>query len=133
MSLSRAQKAFLIILIFAGAVIGFMIKLPSGFRHIDKELHAAFYFLAAALLNILLAKRNLLIHAFLFVALFLFGVAIEYSQEYSNKFLHRQIHGRFDPADVKANLTGLIAFSVLWIIYAGFSWLRKGDAGKQTT
>src|ERR1700712_5087730 len=85
---------------FAIAIVGFMIKLPSGFRHIDKELHTAFYFLAAAFLNVLFAKTRLVRHVIIFIALYVFGIAIEYGQAYSNKFFRSQIHGRFDPEDV---------------------------------
>ena len=45
--LSRQVKILLVIIFLIGTTIGFMIKLPSTFRHIDKEMHAAFYFLAA--------------------------------------------------------------------------------------
>ena len=111
------QRVLVVFICFAIAVIGFMIKLPSGFRHIDKELHATFYFLAAAFLNVLFAKSNLARHVLLFIALYVFGIAIEYGQAYSNKFFHRRIHGRFDPEDIQWNLKGLIAFSLLWLIY----------------
>jgi hypothetical protein len=87
-------------------------------RHIDKELHATFYFLAAAFLNFLFAKTKLLRHVIIFIALYFFGMAIEYGQAYSNKFFRNRIHGRFDPEDVQWNLKGLIAFSLLWVIYA---------------
>jgi hypothetical protein len=114
--LSPGQKVFIVVVCFAVAIIGFMVKLPSVFRHMDKELHAAFYFLAAALLNVLFAGTKLVRHVIIFVALYLFSMAIEYAQEYSNKLFHKRIHGRFDPEDLKWNLKGLIAFSVLWLI-----------------
>jgi hypothetical protein len=110
------QKVLVVFICFAFAVYGFMIKLPSGFRHIDKELHALFYFLAAALLNILFAGTKLIWHAIIFITLYLFGAAIEYMQEYSNRFFRRRIHGRFDPEDIQWNLKGLIAFSLLWLL-----------------
>jgi hypothetical protein len=44
-------------------------------------------------------------------------MAIEYGQQYSNRFFKRRIHGRFDPEDLQSNLNGLLAFSFLWIIY----------------
>lgn len=116
LKLSTGQRILIAIICFAVAIIGFMIKLPSGFRHIDKELHAAFYFLAAAFLNILFAKTNLVRHAVIFAFLYFFGMAIEYAQSYSNRFFRKRIHGRFDPEDVAANLNGLIAFSVLWLV-----------------
>ena len=118
MKLSPWIKILIALFCFAIAIIGFMIKLPSSFRHYDKELHALFYFLAAAFLNILFAKRNVLIHIVIFVFLYLFGMAIECSQEYSNKVFHNRIHGRYDVEDVAANLKGLIIFSLIWLVYA---------------
>lgn len=114
---TSTQKILLVLLCFAVAVVGFMVKLPSAFRHVDKELHAAFYFMAAALLNVLFAGTKLTRHALIFLALCLFGVAIEYAQDWSNRLTHTRIHGRFDPEDLQWNLKGLIAFSVLWILY----------------
>jgi hypothetical protein len=126
--LSAWQKILIVFACFAMAVIGFMIKLPSGFRHIDKELHAVFYFLAAALLNILFAGRKLVWHIVIFISLYLFGAAIEWGQDYSNEFFRRRIHGRFDPEDVQWNLKGLIAFSLVWLLYAlAMLALRKGE------
>jgi hypothetical protein len=123
--LSTTTKIFLVFAAFAVAIYGFMLKLPSGFRRHDKELHSAFYFLAAAFLNILFAKRNFIIHAVLFVVLYAFGVAIEYAQEYSNKLLHKRIHGRFDIEDVYANTKGLVLFSVLWLVYIVIVFVYK--------
>jgi hypothetical protein len=123
--LSTTTKILLVLVAFAVAIYGFMLKLPSGFRRHDKELHSAFYFLAAAFLNILFAKRNIIIHAILFAGLYAFGVAIEYAQEYSNKLLHKRIHGRFDIEDVYANVRGLVLFSVLWIVCVLAFWLYK--------
>jgi hypothetical protein len=116
MGLTVWQRVFVALICFAAAIYGFMIKLPSGFRHIDKEMHALFYFLAAALLNILFAGTKLVRHIVIFVTLYLFGMAIEYAQEYSNKFFRQRIHGRFDPEDIQWNLKGLIAFSMLWLL-----------------
>lgn len=116
MKLNNWIKAILVITCFGVSVAGFLIKLPATFRHIDKEMHSLFYFLAAAFLNILFAKRNIIRHAVIFAGLYLFGMAIEYAQEYSNTFLHKRIHGRYDPEDIRYNLKGLIAFSVLWLI-----------------
>ncbi|MFN2439876.1 MAG: hypothetical protein ABR503_11805 [Chitinophagaceae bacterium] len=110
------QRVHVVFACFAVAIVGFMIKLPSGFRQIDKELHATFYFLAAALLNGLFANTKLVRHVIIFVALYLFGMAIEYAQSYSNWFFRTRIHGRFDPEDVQWNLKGLLAFSMLWLL-----------------
>ncbi len=115
--LPKWTKIFLICACFAPSIVGFMVKLPTSFRHFDKELHAVFYFIAAAFLNKLFANKNLLGHLLIFGGLNLFGLSIEYAQEYSNKVFHTRIHGRFDPEDVQYNLKGLIAFSILWIIY----------------
>lgn len=114
--LTGRQRMVLVVVCFIVAIIGFMVKLPSAFRHMDKELHATFYFLAAAFLNILWAQKKLVRHALIFGALYLFGIAIEYAQAYSNSFFRKRIHGRFDPEDVQSNLRGLLLFSLLWII-----------------
>ena len=118
---SSTQRILLAIFCFAIAIVGFMVKLPSVFRHIDKELHASFYFLAAAFLNVLFAKAKLWRHVLILVVLYLFGIAIEYSQAYSNQLLHARIHGRYDPEDVQWNLKGLLAFSAIWLCW----WAAK--------
>lgn len=128
LNLSITQKIVLAVFCFGIAIVGFMLKLPSMFRGMDKEMHAAFYFVAAAFLNILFAKRNLLIHIFIFGFLYAFGYAIERAQEYSNKFFRSRIHGRFDPEDVAANLQGLLYFSVMWVIVVAISYLFKKQA-----
>lgn len=117
MKLNNGIKLLLVGICLIVSLIGFMVKLPFSFRHIDKELHTAFYFLAAAFLNFLFTNKKLIRHILIFVVLYLFGTAIEYAQEYSNKFFHKRIHGRYDVEDIQSNLKGLIAFSVLWIIY----------------
>lgn len=127
-NLSITTKLVIAVFCFGIAIVGFMLKLPSMFRGMDKEMHAAFYFLAAAFLNILFAKRNLIIHAIIFGFLYMFGYAIELAQEYSNKFFHKRIHGRFDPEDVASNLQGLIYFSAIWIVYAAISFLIRKPA-----
>lgn len=114
--LTVQQKVIVALACFTIAIVGFMIKLPSGFRHIDKELHAAFYFSAAAMLNILFAGTKIIRHVLIFIALYLFGMVIEYAQAYSNRFFRTRIHGRFDPEDLQWNLKGLIAFSLLWLL-----------------
>ena len=126
--LNTWHKLFITVFCFGIAIVGFMLKLPAMFRGMDKEMHAAFYFLAAAFLNILFAKRNLIIHAFIFGFLYMFGYAIELAQEYSNKYFHKRIHGRFDPEDVASNLQGLIYFSMIWIAYTALSFLVKKPA-----
>lgn len=117
LKLSNWMKVFLVFIWLLASVLGFMIKLPSTFRHSDKELHAAFYFLAAFFLNVLFTNGKFTRHFLIFLLLYLFSISIEYAQEYSNKYFRARIHGRYDPEDVKYNLRGLIAYSVLWIIY----------------
>lgn len=128
------QKIVLTLFCFGIAIIGFILKLPAAFRGYDKELHAAFYFFAAAFLNILFAKRNLLVHAIIFGCLYLFGMAIEHGQVLSKKLWHIP-HGRYDPEDVQGNLRGLLLFSVVWIIIAGISFIsgnKKKDNPVET-
>ena len=125
MKLSTWQKLSIAVFCFGIAIVGFMLKLPAMFRGMDKEMHALFYFLAAAFLNILFAKRNLVIHAIIFGFLYTFGYCIELAQEYSNKYFHKRIHGRFDPEDVASNLQGLIYFSAIWIVFAALSFVFK--------
>jgi len=120
LQLTNWTKIFLICTCFALSTLGFMVKLPSSFRQFDKELHAIFYFIAAAFLNILFTNKKIVGHILIFGGLYFFGVAIEYAQDYSNKIFHKKIHGRFDPEDVQYNLKGLIAFSILWIIIVAF-------------
>ncbi|WP_336517051.1 hypothetical protein [Pollutibacter soli] len=132
LKLSRGFKISLTIICFGIAIVGFILKLPSQFRHYDKELHAAFYFLAAAFLNILFAGRKLWKHILVFGFLYLFGIAIEYGQEYSKKKFHIA-HGRFDPEDVQSNLYGLIAFSAVWVVFALIALVVKGSVNDGRT
>jgi len=120
MKLNKWTKILLVSVCFALAIVGFMVKLPSGFKHFDKELHSIFYFFAAAFLNLLFANKKIVLHLLIFISLYLFGISIEYAQAYSNDLFHVRIHGRYDPEDVQSNLKGLIAFSICWIIYVAF-------------
>ena len=129
---SKGTKIVLVCACFSLSILGFLIKLPSSFRHYDKELHSIFYFLAAAFLNLLFANKKIFRHILIFVALYLFGISIEYAQEYSNKLLHTRIHGRYDIEDVQSNLKGLIAFSACWIIYVAFSFAYNKGKFKQS-
>lgn len=123
------QKILLTLFCFGIAIIGFIVKLPSEFRGYDKELHATFYFCAAAFLNILFAKRNIIIHSVIFGALYVFGIMIEHGQVMSKK-LWQIPHGRYDPEDVQGNLRGLLLFSAVWLVYIAIYYLtrRKEDA-----
>lgn len=127
--LSTSTKILFISVCFGLSIIGFMIKLPSAFRHIDKELHSLFYFCAAVFLNLLFVNRNFSRHVLVFIILYFIGISIEHAQAYSNKLFHVRIHGRYDPEDVLYNLYGLIACSMLWFIYTVFCliFLRKPE------
>jgi hypothetical protein len=133
MPFNKWTSIFLAIVAGAASIIGFMVKLPSVFRHIDKELHALFYFAAAAFLNMLFAKKKIGRHLLIFGILYFFGVCIEYAQAYSNKFFHKRIHGRFDPEDVAANLNGLLAFSILWLLYVSGSFVYRKMTVQEAT
>ena len=105
----RDYRKILLILFFAAcSFLGFMVKLPRVFHHYDKELHTLFYVFAILLLTFLFPKRWLLAT----ISLLLFGVFIEYAQEFSNKITIRMIgkaiHGRFDVEDVHSNFYGII-------------------------
>lgn len=131
MKLNNWSKVLLILACMCFSFIGFLIKLPSVFSHYDKQLHTIFYFAAAAFLNLLLANKNIIRHSLIFIALYLFSVGIEFSQEYSNKFFHKRIHGRYDVEDIHANLKGLILFSVVWLVYIAISFtFSRGKPGK---
>lgn len=131
MKLNNWTKALLTGVCFVIAITGFMIKLPPVFQHYDKEMHALFYFCAAAFLNILFAGTKITRHIAIFIFLVLFGMAIEYAQEYSNKLLHKRIHGRYDVEDVQSNLKGLIAFSMVWIVYVALWSLYQKSKHKK--
>jgi hypothetical protein len=125
MKLHTNLKIFLVLTFSIISIVGFMLKLPSAFSHYDKVLHASFYFFAAAFLNILFTKGKLIIHCLIFSILYVFGIAIEFAQEYSNRFFHKRIHGRFDPEDIRHNLKGLLTFSVIWICFTIISMVFK--------
>jgi len=124
-NLNNRTKIALVVICFVASVTGFLIKLPSAFRHIDKELHFAYYFLAAGFLNVLFNIKNLLKHIFVAALLYAFGVGIEFAQENYNKVFHVRFHGRYDPEDVKANLTGIVSFSILWLLVMAIRALVK--------
>ncbi len=130
---NKKGKLLLFFFFLVLSIIGFMVKLPSVFRHYDKELHSLFYFLAAAFLNILFAKKRFTKHILIFAFLYLLGMSIEYAQEYSNQFFRKRIHGRYDKEDVLSNLKGLITFSVVWVIYVGIAFFIKKPAMQQET
>jgi len=128
--LNKWSKILLVSGCFAAAFVGFMVKLPTGFKHFDKELHSLFYFFAAAFLNLLFTNKKIAIHLLIFISLYLFGISIEYAQAYSNDLFHVRIHGRYDPEDVQSNLKGLIAFSICWILYVVLSFVFNKISAK---
>lgn len=123
--ISNKDKFAIVAVCFAIACYCFLIKLPVPLRKIDTELHALFFFLAAAFLNVLFQVRKLNNHLLIFGMLFLFGALIEFAQEYSNSFFPRRIHGNFDPEDLKHNLLGLFSFSLLWFAFIIVSRIVK--------
>jgi VanZ family protein len=102
------KKLYFILTCLFLSTIGFMLKLPKVLHEFDKELHFTFYFSAVIVLSFLYPKKWL---SNTFVLSF-FGVFIEFSQEYSNKFsiyfTGKKIHGRFDFEDIIYNILGLI-------------------------
>jgi hypothetical protein len=115
------HKLILISFLTIFSVIGFMVKLPKAFHHFDKELHLLFYFGATTLVTILFPKR----WGFSFFVIAIFGIMIEFAQEFSNKIsirvIGKTIHGRFDIEDVKYNMIGifcgLILFKIIQLIF----------------
>ena len=120
--ISNKIKSIILIVCFGLSCYGFLLKLPAPFRKIDSELHALFFFVAAAFLNILFRIKKTYNHFFIFGMLFLFGAFIEFAQDYSNKIWHEKIHGNFDPQDLKYNLFGLLVFSLFWFTY--YLWVQ---------
>jgi len=84
-----------------------MVKLPAVFHQYDKELHAAFYFMAVIYFGLQFPKKWLLI----VFCLLIFGIGIEMAQAFSNRIsirlIGKPIHGRFDIEDIRYNFKGL--------------------------
>ena len=121
-------KLLLIFISFGIALYCFMIKLPVPLRKIDTELHALFFFSAAAFLNLMFCVKEINNHLMIFGLLLTASVLIEFAQEYSNSLVIKRIHGNFDPIDIKYNLFGLIVFSILWFTYYIFLMGRKSHS-----
>jgi len=115
--ISKNVKIALVFTVIIISVYCFLIKLPFPLRKMDTQLHAIFYFSAAAFLNILFYVKKLNTHFLIFGMLFLFSALIEFAQEFSNTMVKKRIHGNFDPVDLKYNLVGLTLFSIVWFIY----------------
>ena len=116
-------KILLTFFLISLAIAGFMIKLPLPFRTIDKELHTSFYFFAATFFSLIFSKSRFINVFFILVFLALFGIAIEYAQQFSNRFFSHRIHGNFDPEDIKSNIAGLILFFICFCIYSTFRFV----------
>lgn len=115
MNLKNPNKFVIAFAFITISIIGFMVKLPPVFRSIDQEMHALFYFSAAFFFNYFFGNKKISTHIFIFCALFTASCFVEFAQEYSNRIFGK-IHGNFDPQDVKYNLLGLVAFSVVWVV-----------------
>lgn len=126
------NKMILVVICFAVATAGFLIKIPVPLRGHDKLLHGAAYFLAAAGLHFLFRKALLVI----LLVLALFGVLIEYLQQVANKVMHTHIHGRFDIEDIYANGKGLLLYAGLALIFmalsAGYKFAASFSKAKST-
>jgi hypothetical protein len=106
-----------LIIIALISYIGFMLKLPSIFIGLDKELHFAFYFFASLFLSVVLYKKSFFTYIIAIVVLFMFSVFIETTQEISNTIIGRKIHGNFDREDLKYNLFGIVSYMFFWLHY----------------
>jgi ABC-type iron transport system FetAB permease component len=113
MKLTKSEIG-LIMTLLTLSFIGFIIKLPSVFRHHDSELHFLFYLLTAIFFYFIFGKNRMSNHIVIFFLLLIFGIGIEVMQELSNHLLPKKIHGKFDPKDVFYNLLGLVAATVFW-------------------
>jgi hypothetical protein len=123
--ITNKTKIVITLIALSIAIYGFMLKLPSSLRGIDKQLHASFYFAASLFFNVLFNNKNILIHLAIVGSLFFLGFTIEHVQEYSNKLVGKTIHGRFDKEDIKWNVYGLIAFSLVWLSHFILSFFEN--------
>lgn len=97
------------------AFVGFMVKLPKIFGNYDKQLHFLFYFYASFMVCYFYANYKIINFLIIISCLIFFGFFIEYSQEYSNRFFRKRIHGSFDIQDIKYNVMGISLYSSIWI------------------
>ena len=113
MKLTKTEIGLIVTLLML-SFFSFMLKLPSVFRHHDRELHFLFYLLTAIFFYFIFGKNRMSNHIVIFFLLLIFGIGIEVMQELSNHLLPKKIHGKFDPKDVFYNLLGLIAATLFW-------------------
>jgi hypothetical protein len=91
--ISKNVKIVLVITAIIISFYCFLIKLPLPLRKMDTQLHAIFYFSAAAFLNLLFCVKKLNTHFLIFGMLFLFSALIEFTQEFSNTLVKRVFTG----------------------------------------
>ena len=113
MKLTKTEIGLIVTLLMI-SFFGFMLKLPSVFRHHDRELHFLFYLLTAIFFNLIFGKEKLTYLVIIFFSLLFFGIGIEVLQELSNHISTKKIHGNFDPVDVFYNILGLIVATLFW-------------------
>ncbi len=113
MKLTKTEIGLIVTLLMI-SFFGFMLKLPSVFRHHDRELHFLFYLLTAIFFNLIFGKEKLTYLVTIFFSLMIFGIGIEVLQELSNQISSKKIHGNFDPVDVFYNILGLIVATLFW-------------------
>jgi ABC-type sulfate transport system permease component len=113
MKLTKTEIGLIVTLLML-SFFGFMLKLPSVFRHHDRELHFLFYLLTAIFFNLIFGKEKLTYLVTIFFSLLIFGIGIEVLQELSNHISTKKIHGNFDPVDVFYNILGLIVATLFW-------------------
>jgi hypothetical protein len=103
----NTYKIILISILAVFSIVGFMVKLPKIFHHFDKELHMIFYFSTIMIIAFFFPKRWMISS----IGLALFGIIIEFVQEFSNKIsiriIGKAIHCRFDVEDLKYNFIGI--------------------------
>jgi hypothetical protein len=112
----NTYKIILISILAVFSIVGFMVKLPKILHHFDKELHMMFYFSATMIIAFFFPKKWMISS----IGLALFGIIIEFAQEFSNKIsiriIGKAIHGRFDVEDVKYNIIGVFCGLMLFQI-----------------
>ena len=113
MKLTKTEIGLIVTLLML-SFFSFMLKLPSVFRHHDRELHFLFYLLTAIFFNLIFGKEKLTYLVTIFFSLLIFGIGIEVLQELSNHISTKKIHGNFDPVDVFYNILGLIVATLFW-------------------
>ncbi len=124
--MNKNYKTILFIVFLIIVTIGFIIKIPVPLRKLgDKNLHICFYFFASIFLYVL--NKNNIINI---IFLILFGIFIEYLQEFSNRFFHNHIHAKHDFEDVYANIKGIFYYLICYYVIYFISSLSKSISSK---